>query len=124
MYNASILAAIACGILFLVCEKRESSTNILFCVLFRSAIPLLNLSDVVCTKIVSFVGSSENLILPMMCSYLCYKSVLSDKNSARCVLALAIGSKFDGLVIEPKVPPRGTNKYFSIMKENAAAISG
>ena len=59
-----------------------------------------------------------------MCSYFSSKSVLSDKNSARCVLALAIGTKFDGLVTAPNVPPNGMNRNFDIMNEKAVAISG
>ena len=59
-----------------------------------------------------------------MCSYFSSKSVLSDKNSARCVLALAIRSKFDGLVTDPKVPPKGMKRNFAIMNEKAVAISG
>ena len=39
-------------------------------------------------------------------------------------LSLAIGSKLDGLVIEPNVPPNGTKSKSSIIKEKAAAISG
>ena len=60
----------------------------------------------------------------MMSLYFVNKSLLSERNSTRCVLALAIGSKLDGLVIEPNVPLRGTNSKSSTIKEKAAAIFG
>ena len=38
--------------------------------------------------------------------------------------ALAIGSKFERLVIIPKVPHNGTYKRLDIIMEKAAVISG
>ena len=71
--------------------------------------PWLSLSATAWTNFVVLGGSSDNLTLSMMCLYSSYRSLLSDKNSAKYILALAIGSKFAGLVIYPIVPPMGIN---------------
>ena len=119
-----MLAAIACLIVSLIWAKRESLTNILNFVLFKYVTPVWILSLTAWTYFVSGVGSSENLTSLIISWYLHDKSLLSGGYSARWTLALAIGSKCDGLEIEPKVPPNGMNKNCSIMKEKAEAISG
>ena len=60
----------------------------------------------------------------MMCSYFYNRSLLCESASAKCVLALAIGSKFAGLVIDPNAPPKGIYNRLEMMKEKADAISG
>ena len=119
-----MLAAIECSINSLIYANRESSTNILYLVLFKSLTPVWIASFTAWTNFVPASGCLENWTLSMICLYFSNRSLLSDKWCARWTLALAIGSKFGGLVIEPKVPPNGINKKFSIMKEKAAATSG
>ena len=110
IYRASILAAISCLIISLICRKSESSTNTLKIVFSGFTSPLLNLSTTAWTNIVVSVGNAENFTLSIICLCLSYKSLLSDKNCAKCILALAIGSELAGLVMDPNVPPIGINK--------------
>ena len=64
-------------------------------------------------------GSSENFTLSMIWLYFGSKSLLDDKCLAKWTLALTIGSKLAGLVIDPKVPPKGMNNNSEIINEKA-----
>ena len=68
--------------------------------------------------------SCENLTLSMIWLYFGSKSRLVDKCQAKWTLALVIGSKLAGLVIAPKVPPKGMNNNSEIINEKAEATSG